>query len=414
MENAWPFIQGIIILLVAVLGLCWFLHRWLKRSADDAGRLISKWVTSAVMLAITFLITVGTASAGFAAAFIIPFAAVACGIVLTLLWAPNIGGFVARPFTSAYDGGSEEVEPQPYYSIAEANRKRGKYLEAVALVREQLARFPADVTGQMLLAEIQAENLLDLSAAQATLLRFVGQTTHAPKNRAFALNQLADWHLKYGQDPDSAREALQQIENLFPHTELAQLAAQRIAHLATPQRLAEPHARPIFAVPHLEEDAGLKPAAAPTPLEDPLLAATRLARQLEEHPFHYEAREKLAVLYADELQRLDLAVGQLEELIAHPHQPARQVVHWLNLLASLHVRHGGNLAAAGQPLQRIIEQFPQTAAAENAAQRLARLGLELRSRQKSPVLKLGSYEQNLGLKENPWKRFLKATPVGRD
>ena len=71
------------------------------------------------------------------------------------------------------------------------------------------------------------------------------------------------------------------------------------------------------------------------------------------------------------------------------------------MLADLRVRHGSDLAAAREVLQRIIDLFPRSAAAENAKNRMAHLRLELRGKKESPVVKLGSYEQNIGLKGRP-------------
>ena len=94
-------------------------------------------------------------------------------------------------------------------------------------------------------------------------------------------------------------------------------------------------------------------------------------------------------------------MDQLEELLAQPNLPAKQAVHWLNLLADLRVRSAGDVAAAREALQRVVDLFPGSAAAENAKHRMAHLQLELRSGKSSQVVKLGSYEQNIGLKGRP-------------
>ena len=60
-----------------------------------------------------------------------------------------------------------------------------------------------------------------------------------PGNVALALNSLADWHLKYGQDREAARQDLEKIIELFPDSEMSARAAQRIAHLANPDFLLE-------------------------------------------------------------------------------------------------------------------------------------------------------------------------------
>jgi ABC-type transporter Mla subunit MlaD len=132
---------------------------------------------------------------------------------------------------------------------------------------------------------------------------------------------------------------------------------------------------------------------------DPATVAAALVKHLEEHPLDSHERESLAVVYANHYQRLDLAADQLEQLIQQPNQPAKNVVHWLNLLADLQVQGGSSVEEVQRTLQRIIDQYPDLAAAGNAQRRLDVVKLELKAKQKSQAVKLGSYEQDLGLKK---------------
>ena len=72
--------------------------------------------------------------------------------------------------------------------------------------------------------------------------------------------------------------------------------------------------------------------------------------QLESHPADTITREKLAVLYAEHFQRLDLAVDQLEQLIALPDETPKHVARWLNLLATLQINVGRDENAARNAL----------------------------------------------------------------
>jgi tetratricopeptide (TPR) repeat protein len=390
-----------IILCAGIIG--WVLYRWLKKS-DDPARLISKWAVTAIMGGVTAWVAASnSAGGGYGGAFIIGITCAICGIVLGITWGSNIADLLGRPLGGLYDGGDAEVVPQPLYSIAEAKRKQGKYLEAVAELRRQLAKFPGDFTGMLMLAEVEAENLKDLPGAQLTIERLLTEPNQSPVNLALALNRLADWHLKYGQDPDSAREALQRILRLFPETEQAYLAGQRIAHLSTAEMLAEksePHRLKLGQYEQrlglLDDSSALKP-----PAEDPAATASFLVKHLEQHPQDSEARENLARIYAAHYQRVDLAAEQVEQLLVQPNVPAKHAVHWLNLLADLQIQHAGNVAGARQALQRIVDLIPQSAAAETAKNRMVHLQLELRARKESQVVKLGSYEQNIGLKGRP-------------
>ena len=225
------------------------------------------------------------------------------------------------------------------------------------------------------------------------------QPGHSPPQIANAWNALADWHLKL-QDRDAARAALEQIIARFPDTEQAQLAAQRIAHLASKETLLAAHEHKPIHLRHGAQDIGLMkdPSSLLKPEQDPAEVAGQLVKHLEQHPLDNEVREKLAMIYAEHYQRLDLAADQFEQLITSPTQPGREVARWLNTLADLQLRHGADYDTIRQTLQRVVDLFPDLAAAQLAQQRIELLRLELKGKEKGQVVKLGSYEKDLGLK----------------
>ena len=342
----------------------------------------------------------------FGGAFAVPFAALAFGVVMSIAWAPHVGELMAKPFTSLFDGGSAACEPRPLYSIAEAKRKKGLYHEAVFAIHEQLRKFPKDVTGQIMLAEIQAENLNDLPGAHVTIERLCAQPGHAPANLAMALNQLADWNLKFGQDVAAARQALEKILDLLPDSEQAQMAAQRIAHIGTTENLLASRDRETIRLRPGAANVGLRQESASLQKasEDPVAKAAEYVKHLEQHPLDSESREKLAMIYAEHYQRLDLATAQLEQLIHQANQPVSHQIRWLNLLASLHIKYGKDYELARAALQGIIDAAPDTAIAAMAQQRLSHLKLDLKGTKEAQVIKLGHYEQNIGLKGKMPKR----------
>jgi len=400
MQSSGDSLGGILSLLVLGAGGLAFVVWTIVRAEEPLQRLV-KWVLTAPVLAVLmFVVAPLVGRGGYTAAFGgIPLTAV-CGIFLAIIWVRDVAGVFARPFTSLYDGGNVPPEPRPFYSVAQARQKQGQYLEAVAEIRKQLERFPTDVEGQLLLAQIQAENLNDLPAAELTIQRLCNQPGHAPRNLAFALYSMADWYLRYGQDADSARRQLERIIELFPGSELALGAAQRIAHLADPEMLTAYYDRKKYLVPEADRSFGLRPGSAHfAPKEtEPGLQAAELVKHLEQHPLDGEAREQLARIYACHYGRLDLATDQLEQLIQYPNQPARLVARWLNLLADFQIQGGADYQTVRQTLERIIERGPDLAAAENARKRIDLLRLELKGKEKSQAVKLGSYEQNIGLK----------------
>lgn len=391
-----------LVILVAGLGLvAWLFWRTLKRSYDPA-RLVFRWVvTVGVLIGAYFAIDSvagGEGNPGGKAVGILM--GLLFGLVFAILWVPPLVSKVGELFGSLYTGGSQAADPTPLYSIAESRRKQGRYQEAIWEIQGQLAKFPTDVVGQMMMAEIQAENLNDLPGAQLTIERFVAQPGHGPKNIAFALNSLADWHLKYNHDPAAARAAVQQIIDLTPGTETAMHAAQRLAHLADDSAMAAVRERRPIPMRTGAMHVGLREESASLRLheESPEDTAARLVKELESHPLNAEVREKLARLYSEHFQALDLAVDQLEQLINAPHQSAREVAHWLNTIADFQVKHGASYETICATLQRIIDLFPGLAAEQMAHQRMDHVRLEMKANDPGHALKLGTYEKDLGLK----------------
>jgi len=242
--------------------------------------------------------------------------------------------------------------------------------------------------------------LKDLQAAAIVVQRFISQPNHAPANIAFALNNLADWHLKYAQDRDAAQACFEQLADLLAGTEWEQRACQRIARLGNMDMLLGSEARRPMQLTTVEGDAGLDAGASIKRVVevDGAELAAQYVRHLQQHPQDTEVRERLAEVYAQYYHRLDLATEQLERMIQHPNQPMKQVVKWLNLLADFQVRYGGTYEAARAALERIIELYPDAGVATVTDNRIQLLKLEFKGKEKSQTVTPGSYEDDLGLK----------------
>ncbi|HEV8543698.1 MAG TPA: hypothetical protein VGR78_14990 [Verrucomicrobiae bacterium] len=396
MERGGQYFTGLVGLIGAAALVVWFAWRTIKNS-DDPGRLIMKWVLTAAVAGMFLFCLFFFGRDG---ALVLPGLGAGFGVVLGIIWAPQLGAMLAKPITSFYDGGSAEVEARPFYAIARAKQKRGQYEEALAAIRGQLDKFPEDYEGWMLMAEIYARDLKDNAGAQNCIEEILRHGTHTPKNVAFALNCSSDWHLNLASDREAARFALERIVAMFPETEFAHSAAQRIPHLASDQMLAEQKERPRLALKHYDEHIGLRGEVAdPRPKEDePPAKAARLVSHLNDFPEDVEAREELAKIYADHYQRMDLATDQIEQLVASPGAGPKEIVRWLNMLADYHIRVDQDRPAAEAVLHRIMDLFPNTALAAKAESRLAYLEGEMRKNKTSQALTLGSYEENLGLK----------------
>ena len=363
-------------------------------NSDSRRELVIKWVVSAVLFLIIWLISLTK--------FVFkPLLILIPAVLFGLMWTSNICNILFRPLTGIFDGEGDENELKPFYFIAEAKRRKGLHQEAVAEVRRQLERFPGHVEGMMKLAALQAEELHDLHAATQTLNELL-QQPGLPANNAFAaLQTLADWQINLGRDTAAARKSFERIIQMFPDSSFSHNAEQRLAHLDGVTKTREFRERAVFKVPTGQRDIGLRQpflqVESPQPTADAL--AAEYVAQLEKHPNDTDTRQKLAILYAEEFERLDLAVNQLEQLAALPNATPRDIAQWLNQLATLHIRHGNDLPAAGNALRRIIDRFPKSADASRAEARLAALQGELKAATTTTAAKaLGAYEKDLGLK----------------
>lgn len=330
-----------------------------------------------------------------------PFMIVFMAVVLTYVWAGNISELASRPLSGLFDGGDEPMEKKPLYSIATAKRKRGQYPEAIEEVRKQLKRFPNDYEGTLLLASIQAENMNDLHGATMTLRNFCSPFRTPEQYVAAALTQLADWQMKLGLDVDAARATLQQIADRYPNTETALKAEQRIAHLTETEKiLLEQHDRPRIELKEGIHNLGLRDDAKVARPEElsPGQQAEEYVRHLQMHPHDSEVREKLALVYARDFKRLDLATMELAELINETRHSAKQIAGWLNLLANFQVELGADIGTVRETLQKIVDRFPELPLAQVTQRRMARLESEFKGRVQRADVKLGNYEQNIGLK----------------
>jgi tetratricopeptide (TPR) repeat protein len=322
-------------------------------------------------------------------------------LIVAIIWAPHLGDLVAGPLMGLFDGGGESPEKRPLYSTALAKRKKGDYQGAINEVCRQLQQFPNDFEGTLWIAAIQAEDLHDLPAVLNTIEEFCNRPETIPKHAASARMALADWYLQINADVESAEMTLRKILARNPDAEFAPLVEQRLAHLVGARDTILKHQRlDNIAVPAGVKNMGL--------LDSPTVAlrseksvedmAKEFLAHLQDHPNDIDIREKLALLYAREFKRLDLAVLELEQLIGQPGCSARQISGWLNLLATIQIEHGTGLDSVRATLERILELFPNLSCAETTRRRIELLNNEFKGQRKTSTVKLGIYEQNIGLK----------------
>jgi tetratricopeptide (TPR) repeat protein len=363
-------------------------------NSDDRRILLVKWISSALLLAlIAAIMSMHTVFKGL---FILPFS-----VILGFIWVPTVGRMILKPLTASFEGNDEVAEPKPFYYLAEGKRRQGLYEEAAAEIRRQLEQFPGDVEGMMKLATLQAEDMHNVPAAVTTMNELLQQPNLAPNHVVAALQTLGDWQLNLAHDSSAAQESFKRITELFPNSSYSHLAEQRLAHLEGVEQTRNFHKKTVFKVRLSERNVGLQkisPQIEPAPPDADALAAEYVS-QLEKHPNDTETRENLAMLYAEKLDRLDLAVDQLEQLASLPNETSQHIAHWLDLLATLYIRFGRDVPSAESALRRIVDRFPNTSMAIRATARLTTLQGELKAVAGPVITKtIGVYEKNLGLK----------------
>lgn len=322
-------------------------------------------------------------------------------LIVAIIWTPHLGDLVAGPLMGLFDGGSEAPEKRPLYSAALAKRKKGDYRGAINEVRLQLQQFPDDLEGTMWIAAIQAEDFHDLPAAFSTVEEFCNRPETTPKHAASARMALADWYLQINADVESAEMTLRRILARNPDTEFAPLAEQRLAHLVGARdKILKQQRLDNIAVPTGIKNMGLldSPTLVLPPEKSMEDTAKEFLAHLRDHPNDTEIREKLALLYARDFKHLDPAVVELEQLIGQAGCSPRQISGWLNLLATIQIEHGVGLDSVRATLERIPKFFPNLSFAETARRRIELLNNEFKGQKKTSTVKLGVYEQNIGLK----------------
>ena len=127
-------------MIATVLGTMVWLLIWSLKRSEDPAKLLFKWVLTFVFIGGLLAIVM---KIGFEdnSAMLIPGVCAIFGVALGITWAPHWGAIMARPFTAMFDGGSTPPDPKPFYSVAFARRKQGRYEEAEKACQEAMTIF---------------------------------------------------------------------------------------------------------------------------------------------------------------------------------------------------------------------------------------------------------------------------------
>jgi hypothetical protein len=377
-------------------------HRMSKR---DDGQMFETRDRVIITLALVLLLggAVKTLGGGGAAAGVfLLLIVIPAGVILSYIWLPAAVDALLSGLTGAMTGGNQPVEPKPFYFRALAMRRKGKFSEALAEIDGELVKFPGNLEGMCLKAEIQADDLKNLPAAADILQEAIATPGRPLAERLSTQFRLAELLVHRMNDVPAGKALLETILEENPDTEAAHTARQHLAHLPGATAAAAPERRKLVVVHHegslgLTEDLG----ASTLPQEDWTARAQEWVTHLGQHPTDWEAREKLATVYADHFQRIPLAIDQIRTLIDQPGQPPKRVAGWLNRIADLELRADTGTDGVGKAraaLEEVQARYPDSPWAEQAVERLAILGRSERAKAPTPTLKIGVYEQNIGLK----------------
>jgi hypothetical protein len=109
------------------------------------------------------------------------------------------------------------------------------------------------------------------------------------------------------------------------------------------------------------------------------IAAAACVERLKVDPNNVAAREKLANLFTERLNRPELGIEQLSLLLDMPDQAAGTRVEWLGQIAAWQIKYKGDWHSAKNSLERLVREFPDSAQALAARRRLAQLDQRLKS-----------------------------------
>jgi hypothetical protein len=261
----------------------------------------------------------------------------------------------------------------PVYARAVARMKFGKYSEAEWEIIRELEKCQDDFEGWMMLADLYANHFNDLPEAEQSILEICDQPKTTSSQLAIALHRLADWHLQRAGDPEAARRALQMICNRLPGTHLAHMAQLRINQLPiSAADLRQQQSAVPIPLPALSDNTSAAPPAPESEQERHKAAedANTCVEILKADPNNVPARERLARLFAEHLDKPDLGIEQVTLLLELPDQPDTRRAEWLGIIAAWQIKYRQDADAGRKTLERLLREFPHTPQAFAARRRL--------------------------------------------
>jgi hypothetical protein len=275
------------------------------------------------------------------------------------------------------------VSKKPLYSRAIAKMHSDKYEEAETAVIEELEKCEEDFDGWMMLAELYANHFGDLEGAERLIRDSCDQPATTPSQVAVAFHRLADWHLKIASDPVAARRALEEVCRRYPNSHLERMALLRIDQLpSSREELLEQRETKPVPLPALSCALDYA-AAADVPTSNRNQAAARANQcvaKLKQNPDNMSAREELARIFTEQLDKVDLGIEQLQLLLTIKEQPGANAAEWLALLGAWQIKYKHDFSAGRQTLEQLLCDYPRSPQAFAAQRRLNLMDVEMKLR----------------------------------
>jgi hypothetical protein len=309
---------------------------------------------------------------------------VPAGIVLLVGGLPALGlaaALVLGPMAGYAPAYLHPKKLRPIYARAIARMKFGKYTEAEWEIIHELERCEDDFEGWMMLADLYATHFHDLAGAERTILDLCDQPTVNASQQAVALHRLADWHLKLARDPRGARRALGLLADRLKGSHLARMALLRMDQLPeSAEELRDQQSAAPIPLPALGDNLDQEAGDPGSKIERKRAAqlANACVEKLKRNPDNVSAREKLARIFAEQLERADLGIEQIDLLLNMPNQPEARRAEWLGMVAAWYLKYCRDRDAGRKALERLVKEFPATTQAMTARYRLEQMDRELR------------------------------------
>jgi hypothetical protein len=157
------------------------------------------------------------------------------------------------------------------------------------------------------------------------------------------------------------------------------MAGQRLRQLPVDrEELQERRQARRIPLPSLKDplDDALAPVGAGSGAVATAVArANRLVEKLQRDPGEVQAREELARLLVERLDRVQEGMEQIRQLLAWSDRPVERVPEWLALLAAWHLRQGSDKESARPYLEALVREHPDAPQALAARRRLTVMDL---------------------------------------